>query len=113
MCLAGLIPACSYCNYTLVQLSSLVQLSCRQDCISHDQGVKAARRHLLAPGKPVAAQREPWQGTSAHRCREKDMWPGTWQGREGRDQDHCLQRKVEIPDYGFGSSSTAKCRQGR
>lgn len=44
------------------------------------------------------------------------MWPGMQQGREGmvglgqQDWDPYLQRKLEIPDYGLGLSSTAKCR---
>lgn len=118
MCLAGLIPACSSCNYSLVQLSSLIQQSRCQGCISHDRGVKAARGYVLAPSKPVAAQREQWRRTLARRCQEMDVWPGMWQGREGRvglweqDRDLCLQRKLKIPGDGFGPSSTAKCRWG-
>lgn len=39
------------------------------------------------------------------------MWPGMRKGKEGRvglkeqEQDRYLQRKLEIPDYGFGLSA--------
>lgn len=56
--LGWLLPTCSYCNYSLVQFSSLIQKSHHWDCISHGQGVKATHRYFVASGKPAAAQRE-------------------------------------------------------
>lgn len=110
------LPTCSYCNYSLVLFSSLIQKSHHRDCISHGQGVKATHSYVVAPNKPATAPREQWQGTSARHCQGLDVWPGMWKGKEGRvglkeqDQDRYLQRKLEIPDYGF--VSTAKCRWG-
>lgn len=37
------LPTCSYCNYSLVRFSSLIQKSHHQECISHGQGVKATQ----------------------------------------------------------------------
>lgn len=78
------LPTCSYCNYSLVQFSSLIQKSYHWGCISHGQGVKAIHRYVVAPSKLAAAQREQWQGTSACHCQELDVWPGVWKGKEGR-----------------------------